>query len=126
MTFTVKDLVHQVRDIVQDKGLSGDYTDPDRHSDAEIIRCANVALADAFRLRPDLFYGNQLVDQELPSVTVDEIATETDFPVHASYFSAFVDHVAGALSLSDDEFSKDGRAVALMQRFSIKLVGVGA
>lgn len=125
MAFTVKDLVHQVRDAIQDKGLSEDYTDPDRHTDAEIIRCANLAIADAFRLRPDLFYG-YLVEQDIPSVTTDQIASGIEFPVHGTYFSAFVDHVAGTLSMSDDEFSKDGRAVTLLSRFSAKLVGRGA
>ena len=125
MDYTVQELVYQVRDAIQDKGLSEDYTDPDRHTDAEIIRCANVALADAFRLRPDLFYGS-LSLQDVPVVSVADIANSIEFPVDKTYFSAFVDHVAGTLSMSDDEFSKDGRAILLLQRFSAKLVGRGA
>jgi hypothetical protein len=124
MGFTVKDLIHQARDIVQDVGMEGDY-DGDRHTDAKLIRFLNTALADAFRLRPDLFFPG-VSDRTPPVVTVTDIVNSTPFMVEPVFFSAFVDYVAGYVALGDDEFSENSRAVSLLNRFTQKLMAKGA
>lgn len=124
MSFTIKDLIEQVRDIVQDTGMDGDYVG-DRHTDAKLIRFLNTALADAFRLRPDLFFPG--VSSRTPPVILEaDIVAETPFVVEAPYFSAFVDYVAGYVALGDDEFSENSRATSLLNRFSQKLLAKGA
>jgi hypothetical protein len=124
MSFTVKDLIYQARDIVQDTGMDGDY-DGDRHTDAKLIRFLNTALADAYRMRPDLFFPG-VSDRTPPVVTVTDIVNSTPFMVEPVFFSAFVDYVAGYVALGDDEFSENSRASALLSRFSQKLLSKGA
>ena len=55
MALGVGDLITQAREIIQDTGMEFDG-EGDRHSDAKLIRYLNTALADAYRLRPDLFF----------------------------------------------------------------------
>jgi hypothetical protein len=126
MAFTVEDLINQARDIVQDTGMEFDYEDPDRHTDTKMIRFLNTALADAYRLRPDLFFPGVFDRSTLPVYTVTDITNQTPFPVDVTYFSVFVDYVAGYIGLADDEFAQDGRAVALLNRFVQKLTAKGA
>ncbi len=123
MAFTIKDLVYQAREVVQDLGMDFDY-DGDRHTDAKIIRILNTALADAYRLRADLFYPN--LDRATPSFTEADIAAETAWPYEDAYFSSFVDYVAGYIAMGDDEFSQNERAVTLLNRFTQKLTAKGA
>ena len=61
-----------------------------------------------------------------PQVTVSDITNDTLFFIEATYFSAFVDYVAGYVALGDDEFSENSRAVSLLNRFSQKLLSKGA
>jgi len=124
MAFTVKDLIYQARELVQDVGLDFDYIE-DRHTDAKMIRYLNTALADAYRLRPDLFFPGVFDRATLPVFTVADIAAETALGFDDTFFSAFVDYVAGYIGLGDDEFAVDGRAVALLNRFSQKLLAKG-
>lgn len=126
MAFTVEDLINQARDIVQDTGMEFDYDDPDRHTNAKMIRFLNTALADAYRVRPDLFFPGVFDRSTLPVYTVSDIDAQTPFGVDVTYFSAFVDYVAGYIGLADDEFAQDGRAVALLNRFIQKLSSKGA
>ena len=126
MAFTVEDLINQARDIVQDTGMEFDYEDPDRHTDAKMVRFLNTALADAYRIRPDLFFPGVFDRSTLPVYTVTDIVNQTPFPIDVTYFSTFVDYVAGYIGLADDEFAQDGRAVALLNRFIQKLTAKGA
>ena len=92
-----------------------------RHSTAKLYNLLNMALWDARRLRPDLFAPG--------STAVDFDYTETDIavtlPCDSAYVSALVDHIAGTVSLEEDEYVADGRAAALLSRFTGKLVGKG-
>lgn len=124
MPFTVKDAVHVAREIVQDVGMEFDY-DGDRHSDAKLIRCLNMALADMFRVRADLFYPG-VHARTPPEFEVADIAAETALPIEATYFSALTDYIAGTVALGDDEFAETARATALLNRFIQKLQARGA
>ena len=120
----IGDLIRQAREIVQDLGMEFDYSG-DRHSDAKLIRYLNTAMADAFRLRPDLFYPG-VHARVIPEFTEQDLTDNTDFPLDPAFYSVFPDYVAGYCALGDDEFSQDGRAVALLNRFSQKLLAKGA
>ena len=121
MALGVGDLIHQAREIVQDTGMEFDYVG-DRHTDAKMIRYLNTALTEAYRLRPDLFYPD-VYDRTIPEFTDADIGANTAWPVDPTYWGAFVDYVAGYIGLGDDEFATGDRAVALLNRFSQKLVG---
>ena len=123
MAFTVADLLLQAREILQDTGMEFDGQG-DRHTDAKLIRILNTSLADAYRLRPDLFFP--VVSREPPTYAVADIVALTPFVVESTFFSPFVDYVAGYVALGDDEFAQDGRAVSLLNRFSQKLLAKGA
>lgn len=125
MPLGVRDLIHQAREIVQDTGMADDFVG-DRHSDAKLIRYLNTALTDAYRLRPDLFYPGAFDRDNLPEFLVADIAANTVWPIDILYWSPFVDYVAGYVGLGDDEYAQDGRAVALLNRFSQKLMSKGA
>ena len=124
MALGVGDLIHQVREVIQDTGMEFDY-DGDRHTDAKLIRYLNTALSDALRLRPDLFYPDVFDRSALVQFTEADIVANTAWPLDATYWSPFVDYVAGYVGLGDDEFAQDGRAVTLLNRFSQKLMAKG-
>lgn len=124
MAFGVADLILQAREIIQDTGMDFDGRG-DRHSDAKLIRILNTALADAYRLRADLFFPNA-GDRVVPFYTTTDITNNTLFAVEDPFFSPFVDYVAGYVALGDDEFAENSRAVSLLNRFSQKLLAKGA
>jgi hypothetical protein len=126
MPFTVQDVIYQAREIVQDMGMESDFEDPDRHTDAKLIRYLNTALANAYRLRPDLFFPGVFDRGTLPEFVAQDIADATPLGIDDTYFSAFAEYVAGYVGLGDDEFATEGRAVALLNRFIQTLTARGA
>lgn len=124
MAFGVGDLILQAREVIQDTGMDFDG-EGDRHTDAKLIRILNTSLADAYRLRPDLFFPG-VGNRQVPSYTATDITNNTLFIVETPFVSAFVDYVAGYVALGDDEFSENSRAVSLLNRFSQKLLSKGA
>lgn len=133
MTWTIKDAIDVARDHLQDsRALSGigEY----RHSDEKLMRFFNIAMSDARKLRPDLFLPDiptaadvqyTVVDLGDPSALPLPI-DPTPFPIDSMYFSPVAEYIAGIVGFGDDEFAVDGRAVALLNRFSQKLIGKGA
>lgn len=124
MALGTADLIRTIREVTQDLGMEFDF-DGDRHSDTKLLRYVNMAFQDAFRVRPDIFdlCG---YPAEIPAVTAQNLTDNAPIPVDPMYFSAIADYVAGLIGLGDDEFSLDGRAVTLMNRFTQKLQGKGA
>jgi hypothetical protein len=118
------DLIRTVREVVQDLGMEFDF-DGDRHSDTKLLRYTNMAFQDAFRVRPDIF-NICGYPTDIPSVDADDLTANNPIPVDPMYFSAIVDYISGLIGLGDDEFSLDGRAVTLLNRFTQKLQGKGA
>lgn len=127
MARTIAEAVLQIRQVVQDS-REGSY----RHDDDKIISYFNNAVADARRLRPDLFLVPSITPiqgslwAQIPTFTADDISAGTVIPIPDMYFSPLVDYVAGTLGMEDDEFAVDGRAVALLNRFTQKLTAKGA
>jgi len=122
MSWTLDTAVQHVREQLQD-------TDPLalRHSNAKLVRVLNLALVDARKLRPDLFLPN--IFEYVPVYFTDaDLAQlpQTPIPIDPMYFTPLVDYVVGYVSMEDDEFAVGGRAVTLLNRFSQKLVGMGA
>lgn len=119
MTWTVSKAVERVRILLADNEV------PYRNADVAILDGLNMALTEARKLRPDLF----LPDVYLwiaPSLDEASMTSGKELPVDPMYFTPVVEYVAGFISLEDDEFAVDGRAVSLLNRFSQKMVGKGA
>lgn len=123
MARTIAELIDQARRVVQDE-----RTEFQRHSDDKIISYFNNAIADARRQRPDLFLtvSTDNLWGDWPLYTTDDITDETEFPLDLMYFSAFVEYLGGMLGIEDDEYSNDGRAAALLNRFTQKMAMKGA
>lgn len=115
MAFTPNDIIAAARDLLQDT-LSGLY----RYSDDSLIRALNLALPEARRIRPDLFFGTL---DALPVVTALNLATP--LTLADQYKMPFVLFVTGFAELRDDQFTNDGRAGTLLARFSTQLQGMG-
>lgn len=116
----LNDVIVQARQLVQD--VRGPQF---RHSDEKLVGYFNTAIADAFRLRPDLFMDSPGSTWDDPPVfTASDMSAQ--FPLDRRFFSPLVEYVAGMLDMENDEFANDGRAVALLNRFGQKLLGKGA
>lgn len=119
--WTISDVITQAREILQDVIPVGASNEP-RHSDEKLIGYLNNALADARRLRPDLF----LPDLSLPTPFFTTAELGDPFPIQDIYFTAVVEYIAGFTGMGDDEFAQDGRAATLLNRFTQKLTMKGA
>jgi hypothetical protein len=123
MSWTIADAITHARQTIQDTREAA-Y----RHSDDKLVGYFNAAIADARKLRPDIFL--QGTDASLwdavPLYTAQDLTDLTPFPLDPQYFTAVVDHIAGTIGMEDDEYAVDGRAAGLLTRFSQKLVGKGA
>lgn len=118
MTWLISDALQLVREYIQDTRADVGY----RHTDAKLIRLFNGAISDARRLRPDLFLPNI----NAPQTFYAESNLGDPFPLDGMYFLAVVEYITGMIEMADDEFSVDGRAIALQNRFTQKLTSKGA
>src|SRR3954449_5937877 len=98
---TVKDVLDQVRDILQDVGA-------ERYGDPSLIRILNVWIMEMRRARPGAFVGTFPV----PAPTISTLADELPFP--EQFFLPTVHFVAGTAEMRDDQFTQDGRANTLI------------
>lgn len=123
MAWTIADAITQARQIVQDT-REASY----RHSDEKLIGYFNSAVHDARKLRPDIFLTGSTASlwETIPLYSTTDLTDLTPFPLDPQYFTAVVDYIAGYIGMEDDEYSVDGRAAALVNRFAQKLVAKGA
>lgn len=96
-----------------------DTTSSPRYSDADLLNYYNLAVSEARRLRPDLFYG-QINNAYTPAVASDA------FAMHEMYFLPVVNYVTALAELRDDEFTSDGRITYLTNRFGAALTSLKA
>lgn len=101
-------MIARVKETLQDK-------DGDRYSDARIIAAMNLGILDTRRGRPDLFIGR--FDQPTPQYTA---ASET-FDLPEIMIPPLVAYMVGWIEMADDEYSDDGRAVAMMKKHAADL-----
>lgn len=109
MALTVQYVVDRVREVLNDAA-------GDRYTDPQLFAYIGEAYRIARRIRPDIFvyqYGTPItaptsLGQRL--VTPDSVA------------EAVAHYVTGRAEFRDDEFSVDGRAMALMGKFESVLI----
>ena len=109
---TLNKLIASVREWLQDEAT------PYRYSDNDIVEAYNDFFLEARRLRPDLFTG--IFSDDLPVYSSADGAEE--FPLSAEFFVAAKYFVAGTISLRDDQYAQDGRALGFVNRAVAVLV----
>ena len=110
---SVQSYVDEVRTLLLDKRK------PYRYGDSEVLTALNTALAEARRLRADLFvyrHGNRV-----PYFTA--ISGET-VPIDTQFRLAFVYGIAGHVLERDDEDVQDQRAASFTSQFYSILIGI--
>ncbi len=114
---TYGQLLTQVRTIVQDQ------VQPYRYQDSELYFALTEAMADARRLRPDLFLAQGL---DAPPMLITAAQAAAPFPIAWQYVPAFIDYVIGRAESRDDTYTDDSRAVTFMTRFAQRLTGASS
>jgi hypothetical protein len=113
---TVGAYVLEARHLLQDEVV------PYRYPDQDLVDALNIGLAEARRLRPDLFLPGMVV----PFYTTLTADTAKIVPVELSFRSAFVYYLVGRMQLRDDESTTDARAASLLNKFAGQLLTVPA
>lgn len=111
---TVQQYIDECRVLLQDKNA------PFRYSDVEIITGLNIGLMEARRLRADLF----LPAFVLPEATIGALTAPIAFD--PMYRSALIYYVVGRMQLRDDEPTVDGRAAAMLTKFTQQLLMINS
>ena len=110
---SVQSYVDEVRTLLLDKRK------PYRYSDSEILTALNTSLAEARRLRADLFvyrHGNHV--PWFDSVSGEKVPIDTQFRL------AFIYGIAGHVLERDDEDVQDQRAASFTSQFYSILIGI--
>ncbi len=111
--YTYQSAITAARSIVQDLD-SDDY----RYTDEQFIAALNMAISEVRRLRPDAWAGTFLA----AIVEVTALNLSDPWPVDDMFYNPVVEFLAAHVELRDDEFIQNGRAPALLQRFSQRLL----
>lgn len=106
---TVGTALEEVRWILQDLSPTQNY----RYPDEQLLTYFNRALQEIRRLRPDLYIGR--FGTGLPKYTSDDL--DLVFPFSMMYYQPVIEYIAGFAELRDDEFTVDGRAGLLLNKF---------
>ena len=110
---SVESYVREVRTLLLDRRK------PYRYSDSEILTALNTSLAEARRLRADLFvYRHGIKVPWFDSVSGDTVPIDTQFRL------AFVYGIAGHVLERDDEDVQDVRANSFRGMFYDLLIGI--
>lgn len=107
---TMQDVIDEARVILKDAAKV-------RYTDASLLKIANYALFEAYRVRPDLRFASI-------GTNPTAAAIGDTFPLTPQYEPLVSNYVAARAELRDDEYSVDGRAAALLALFKTGLMGV--
>lgn len=115
---TVGDYIIEARRLLQDE-----YA-PYRYEDDDLVDGLNMAMAEARRLRADLFVPLKFVIPFFVSTgTIDKAAKVAIDPM---YRSAFMYYIVGRMQLRDDEATTDQRSMAMMSKFTAQLLSIAS
>lgn len=122
---TYQKIVDEARVLLQD-------TEEDfRYSDTVLVGILNRALHELGRLRSDAFFDlydkNTLNVPTLVTGTAEstgEVELGNDFPLDGMFYPPIVEFIVGMAELTDDEFTVEGRAATLLQKFRNDVVAV--
>jgi hypothetical protein len=98
-------LLAQVVDVLQDKERT-------RYTTDSLIRALNLGVLDLRQRRPDFFIGR------FSEPTVQFTAEEEELTVPEVCYPMLVAYVAGWAEMRDDEYTADGRAQSMLNKFA--------
>jgi hypothetical protein len=107
-TTLVSDLIIAVRETLQDM-------DGDRYADLRIMRALNFGILETRRKRPDYWIGRYHEETQLLIDVTAAVSLPDDV------LTAAITYAIGWIEMGDDEYSEDGRAVAMMKKFATDL-----
>ena len=113
---TIASMVDAARMLLQDRLA------PTRYSDSDLLEGFNQSLALIRKNRPDAYITR--FGQENFTYTPAEMGQT--FPLDATFVPPVISYMVAWCELSDDQYSTDGRAAALFQRFSAQIMMLGA
>ena len=116
MALTIEQLIDQARFLLQDARV------PYRYPTAQMVSAVNLAMGDAWRIRPDLFITKYA--DGVPQFEEGTAATDL-FPLPTQFTSPVVSFLVGWVASADDEFTEDGRAAMFQRRFVETLTAGG-
>ena len=110
---TVQDYVKEARTLLQDSVA------PYRYSDLELIAELNLAVLEAKRVRPDLFFEYR-GKHPYPTFTAltDVVPFEDVYRVALTYY------MVGKCTLRDEEDTDDKRGIGMVQKFTAQLISL--
>jgi hypothetical protein len=124
MSRTYQDVINDARFLLQDE------VEPFRFDTSKLVQGLNRALEDFSRIRPDAFlplYDRNNLNVPLLSVQdplpAGSTSLSAEFPFERQFFTPLVAYVVGVTELQEDEFTVEGRAVALLQQFRASVLG---
>jgi hypothetical protein len=116
---TVIDYVNEARVLLQD---TRDDTNSGgtsyRYSDVELVSALNLGLANAHRLRRDLFLKYE-------TTPIYPVLSATDVDIDEGYRRAILFFMVGHAQLRDQEETTDARASAFLQSFTTQMTTAG-
>jgi len=95
-----------------------------RYSDTDLIQAFNSALAEVRAKRPDAFLATGLRVSVPQYVMPDDTAAA--FPLDSVFYPLCINYIVGRSELREDEFAAEGRAVALLNKFTTGLLGAAS
>lgn len=107
---TVQDYITACRIQLQDQ-----RTDAYRYPDTDFQLALDLALDEAYRIRPDMF-----VDQAAVSIVSQSLSYVP--PIPRGYQSAFMYYMCGHVQLKDMEETQDARASVYLNKFTSQLL----
>lgn len=106
------------------RNLLSDTRTPYRYSDLRLITALNNGLAELARIRPDAYYSTfDEIDIVVPEYADSDTDKAKTFPLGYLFYLPILEFVVGFIELSDDEFTQDGRAAILLQKFELSVTG---
>ena len=114
-----------VADYIRDaRVLLQDQVTPYRYADFDLVNALNIAVTEAARIRPDLYFKLLRTGGSLPVYSTS--STGTAFAVDQRYKISFLYYIVGQAQLRDDENTQDARASGLMNKFVAQLTSTPA
>lgn len=133
---TWQNIIDEARQLLQDTSA------PYRHSDTVLRNKLNRGLAELSRVRPDAFWDRFIESdilvpeivlsdpdpdtdpEELDEVEDAQVLASEEYTLPIMFYTPLVYYVVSAAELVEDEFTQDGRAVALLNEFKRMCVGL--
>ena len=110
---TVQDYVSAARVLLQDTVA------PYRYADADMIAELNLAVLEAKRVRPDLFFSYRGKNSYPTFVNLTDAV-----PFEDVYKPALTYYLVGKCTLRDEEDTDDKRGIGMVQKFTAQLISL--